>query len=184
MQRRDRSSVDESTHFRLLLSETVGTSRVMRLPATWNLFGDDHLPHRLLLLARMIDRETSRQLQAEFAISVAEWRVLAFVCASGPASASDIGSAGQIDRAEISRAVLKLAATGLITREPDKEHRKRRIIRPTEAGLGLFRRIRDQRRSYFLSLMTELSSDERRLLNGALEKIAHRLVTRPENGAV
>jgi DNA-binding MarR family transcriptional regulator len=155
----------------------------MRLPATWNLFGDDHLPHRLLLLARMIDRETSRQLQSEFAMSVAEWRVLAFVCASGPASASEIGSAGQIDRAEISRAVIKLSAAGLITREADKEHRKRRIIRPTETGTELFRKIRDLRRSYFLSLMTELSGEERRLFDGALGKIAHRLVTRPESGA-
>ena len=77
----------------------------MQLPATWTLFGEEHLPHRLLLLAKMIDRETSRQLQDDFAISVAEWRVLAFVCASGPASASDIGTAGQIDRADISRAV-------------------------------------------------------------------------------
>ena len=88
----------------------------MALPSTWNLFGDDHLPHRLLLLAKMIDRETSRQLQDEFAISVAEWRVLAFVCAAGPASASDIGTAGQIDRAEISRAVRNLAAADLIAR--------------------------------------------------------------------
>ena len=149
----------------------------MALPSTWNLFGDDHLPHRLLLLAKMIDRETSRQLQDEFAISVAEWRVLAFVCAAGPASASDIGTAGQIDRAEISRAVRKLAAADLIAREHDEKHRKRRIIRPTEAGEGLVRRIRDLRRSYFQSLMDEVSGADRQRLNLTLEKIAQRLVT-------
>jgi|SRR5688500_7292639 len=149
----------------------------MQLPATWNLFGDDHIPHRLLLLARMIDRQTSRQLQAEFAISVAEWRVLAFVCASGPASASDIGTAGQIDRAEISRAVLKLAAANLIVRKADEKHRKRRIIHATEAGDRLFRKIRESRRDYFQSLMGEVSGADRRQLDAMLRKIAHRLVT-------
>jgi DNA-binding MarR family transcriptional regulator len=147
----------------------------MQLPPTWDLFGDDHLPHRLLLLAKMIDRETSRRLQEEFAISVAEWRVLAFVCASGPASASHIGAAGQIDRAEISRAVLKLAAAGLIVREDDAKHRKRRIIHPTEAGKRLFVKIRDQRRSYFQSLLEEIPGADRHRLNEMLEKIAHRL---------
>ena len=148
----------------------------MQLPATWTLFGEEHLPHRLVLLAKMIDRETSRQLQEEFAISVAEWRVLAFVCASGPASASDIGTAGQIDRAEISRAVIKLAAAELVVREADQKHRKRRIIRPTEAGKRLFVKIRDLRRSYFQSLMGGLSGVERHQLDAMLEKIADRLV--------
>lgn len=157
--------------------------RRMGLPSTWNLFGDDHLPHRLLLLAKMIDRETSRQLQDEFQISVAEWRVLAFVCGAGPASASDIGSAGQIDRAEISRAVRKLAEADLIAREDDEKHRKRRIIRPTTAGERLFRKIRDLRRSYFQSLMKELSSDDRHQLNALLERIVRQLVARDENGA-
>ena len=149
----------------------------MQLPATWTLFGEEHLPHLQLLLAKMIDRETSRQLQEEFAISVAEWRVLAFVCASGPASASDIGTAGQIDRAEISRAVIKLAAAELVVREADQKHRKRRIIRPTEAGKRLFVKIRDLRRSYFQSLMDEVSGADRQRLNLTLEKIAQRLVT-------
>lgn len=154
----------------------------MPLPSTWNLFGDDHLPHRLLLLAKMIDRETSRQLQEEFAISVAEWRVLAFVCASGPASASEIGTAGQIDRAEISRAVLKLVAARLIVREADERHLKRRIIHPTAAGKRLFARIRDQRRSYFQLLLAEIPGTDRHRLNTMLEKIADRLVAGPERG--
>ena len=155
----------------------------MGLPSTWNLFGDDHLPHRLLLLAKMIDRETSRQLQDEFAISVAEWRVLAFVCAAGPASASDIGSAGQIDRAEISRAVRKLGAADLIARDHDETHRKRRIIRPTEAGEQLFRKIRELRRRYFQSLLEGLSAPERLGFDASLEKIARALTENADRAA-
>jgi DNA-binding MarR family transcriptional regulator len=152
----------------------------MALPSTWNLFGDEHIPHRLLLLARMIDRETSRQLQEEFELSVAEWRVLAFICAAGPASASHIGSAGQIDRAEISRAVRKLAAADLIAREQDEGHRRRRIIHPTAAGRRLFGQIRELRRNYFQTLMGGIPADDRHRLDAMLEKIAHQLVMPPQ----
>src|SRR5215216_2608338 len=79
-----------------------------QLPRTWTLFGPEHLPYRLLLLARMIDRQASRKLQAEFNISLAEWRVLAFVGVSGSSTAATIGAQGRIDRAEISRAVAAL----------------------------------------------------------------------------
>ena len=91
----------------------------MSLPKMWSLFGADHLPYRLLLLARMIDRQASRQLQQEFDITLAEWRVLAFVCAAGPATASTVGHSGGIDRAEISRAVAKLEGKALVSRQPD-----------------------------------------------------------------
>ena len=60
--------------------------------------------------------------------------------------------------------------------ELDETHRKRRIIRPTEAGKRLFVKIRDLRRSYFQSLMGGLSGVERHQLDAMLEKIAHRLV--------
>jgi DNA-binding MarR family transcriptional regulator len=90
----------------------------MALPPVWQLFGQDHLPYHLLLLARMIDRQSSRDLQRH-GLSLAEWRVLAFIGTAGPASASTVGKVGEIDRAEISRAVSRLETKGLIARSGD-----------------------------------------------------------------
>ena len=39
-----------------------------QLPAVWHLMALDALPQRLLVLAKMIERVTSRQLQGEFTI--------------------------------------------------------------------------------------------------------------------
>ena len=94
----------------------------MALPPIWHLFGQDHLPYRLLLLARMVDRQSARELQ-KFGLTLAEWRVLAFIGVTGPASASQIGKCCQIVRAEISRAVGSLQGKGLIERRPDANHR-------------------------------------------------------------
>lgn len=149
----------------------------MALPAVWQLFGLDHLPYHLLLLARMIDRQSGRELQ-KHGLSLAEWRVLAFVGVAGPASASKIGKIGEIDRAEISRAVGKLQAKGLIERQPDETHGKRFFISPTEAGERLFKKVREERRSFFRGMTEGLTSSEQALIDKGLETMAVNLLER------
>jgi DNA-binding MarR family transcriptional regulator len=141
----------------------------------WSLFGSDHLPYRLLLLARMIDRQAARRLQQEFRITLAEWRVLAFVCAAGPATASQVGQSGGIDRAEISRAVAKLEAKALVSREPDPENARKLIISATALGQAHFALIRDDRRAFFRDLLADLDSGERAILESAIERMALRI---------
>jgi DNA-binding MarR family transcriptional regulator len=147
----------------------------MALPAIWHLFGQDHLPYRLLLLARMIDRQSARELQG-FGLSLAEWRVLAFIGVTGPASASQIGKSGEIDRAEISRAVSSLQAKALIERRPDANHRKRFIISLTDPGETLFKKVRQERRDFFKGITQGLSEHERELMDAGLEKMAVNLL--------
>lgn len=121
----------------------------MVIPKVWHLFGNDHLPYRMLLLARMIDRESQRSLSENFNLSLAEWRLLAIATSIGPCTASEIGEAGEIDRAEISRALRKLEPAGLVKREQDPHHGKRLIITPTPAGLALAEKVKAERRRFF-----------------------------------
>ncbi len=143
----------------------------MELPKVWHLFGEDHLPYRLLLLSRMIDRQTAKQLQTRFGLSLAEWRLLAIATALGPCSASAIGMAGEIDRAEISRAFRSLEAAGLMEREPDPAHGKRQIITPTKAGKELHQRIRGERRAFFQAVLADIDPADRAVMERCLEKM-------------
>ena len=154
----------------------------MSFPKMWNLFGSDHLPYRLLLLARMIDRQTTRQLQNEFGLSLAEWRVLAFIGTSGPDTASAIGQAGEIDRAEISRAVARLEDKGLTSRTPDKENRRRLIIALTPAGVAKFKTVRDDRRHFFQALMDGMPQGQRTVVENAIEQLALKIRKLEANG--
>ena len=147
----------------------------MALPPIWHLFGQDHLPYRLLLLARMVDRQSARELQ-KFGLTLAEWRVLAFIGVTGPASAAQIGKSGEIDRAEISRAVGILQGKGLIERRPDDNHRKRFIISMTAAGESLFKEVRQQRRAFFKGMTEGLSQTDRELIDKGLETMAVNLL--------
>lgn len=144
----------------------------MALPPTWNLFGEDHLPHRLQLLARMIDRESARQLQSQSGLSLADWRVLAFAGTAGLTSAAEICTAFQIDRAEVSRAISKLSLSGLIVRKPDDGNRKRLLLQLTPEGTALFRKTRQARVAYFAKITADLTAEERRTLEKLITKIA------------
>lgn len=141
----------------------------------WDLFGPEHLPYRLLLLARMIDRQAARQLSSAFGLTLAEWRVLAFVCASGPSSASAIGRSGGIDRAEISRAVSRLENRKLAVREGDPDNRRKRIISPTGEGRSLFAEVIADRRAFFRALLQDISPEDRKVVERSMRKMAVRL---------
>ena len=147
----------------------------MTLPPTWTLFGKDHIPHRLLLLARLIDRETSKQLYTQFSLTVAEWRVLAFVCTAGPASASSVGAAFDADRAEISRAVGKLLSSAYIQRDNGPSHRRRMILSPTPAGRAIHQRVRQVRRDYFDAILHDLDPDQRAAFDQGMNAIVERV---------
>ncbi len=147
----------------------------MALPPTWTLFGEHHLPHRLQLLARMIDRESARQLSERSGLSLAEWRVLAFVGHKGRASSADVCSAFDVDRAEVSRAVARLFAAGLVLRQQDDGNRKRVLLELTEEGIALYRRTRDHRVDYFRSIMADLQPGEREVLDELLLRVANKV---------
>lgn len=146
------------------------------LPAIWHLFGDDGLSQRLLVLAKMIERVASRKLQEGFGISVAQWRVLAFVCISGPATASFIGDSAEADPAEISRAVKALVGRNLVAREFKPGNRKTMVIAPTTDGRTLFAEIRRQRQDYFSRITRRLPPSRRTSLSLALTQIAEEVV--------
>ena len=148
----------------------------MELPASWHLFGEAHLPQRLLLLSKMIERIAAKQLQAEFGMSLAQWRVLAFVCSGGPATASYIGSSGEIDQAEISRAVKVLLKEGLVTREFAAGSKKTMIISPTRKGENLFQKVRDRRRNYFAAITRDLDADQKAEFDRTMELIAKAVI--------
>jgi DNA-binding MarR family transcriptional regulator len=135
-------------------SGRIGPVSASDLPRVWQLFGEDRMLQRLLLLARMIDRVSSRQLQASFGLSVAQWRVLAYISMVGSASASGIRDASEVDQAEVSRAVSSLLERGLVSREFLPGNRQKQIITLTPEGQNLCKEVRVMRGT-FNSEMTE-----------------------------
>ncbi|MXO66595.1 MarR family winged helix-turn-helix transcriptional regulator [Altericroceibacterium endophyticum] len=136
------------------------------------LYGSDHFPYQLLILAKKIDRQATRHLHGEFGLTLAEWRVLAFIGVAGPSSASLIGRDGHVDRAEISRAVSRLTEAGLVTRQPAENNKRRLIIHTTPEGQDLFIKIRDHRRTYYQTLTHSISEEDKNRLSQAIRDMS------------
>src|SRR4051812_46114389 len=75
-------------------------------------FGPSHIPYRILLLGKMIDRVTAQHVRDTAQLSLAEWRVLTHVEMIGKCSAAEVASVAYSDRAEVSRAVGSLEKRG------------------------------------------------------------------------
>ena len=147
----------------------------MSLSSTWFMSNQYFIPHRLMLLARMIDRETARDLHRDFNITAAEWRALGYICTMGSSSAAQICVAFEVDRAEVSRAVARLLESDLIQRGQARDHENRLVLTPTARGEALHDQIKAKRREYFEWILQDLVSSERDALDRVLAKIADRV---------
>lgn len=147
----------------------------MTLSTTWRMAGQYFIPHRLMLLARMIDRETARDLQRESSLTAAEWRALAYICTMGSSSGAEIRLAFEVDRAEVSRAVTRLHESRLIERGEARDPDNRLILTPTASGQELYERTRAKRRDYFELILQDLDTSERQAFDEMLGKIAARV---------
>lgn len=142
----------------------------------WTRFGQTHLPYRLLLLAKMIDRATAQHVRERAEMSVAEWRVMSNVEVMGSCRASEIADAAFVDRSEVSRAVVALEGRQLIRRDPDPRNRKSSLITLTEEGRRIYSAVRKERGRIYQEWLCDLSEEERRQVDDGLRKVMRRVV--------
>jgi len=139
-------------------------------------FGPSHIPYRLLLLSKMIDRVTAQHVRDTAQLSLAEWRVLTHVEMIGKCSAAEVASVAYSDRAEVSRALGSLEQRGFVQREANPRNRKSSLVSLTAEGKGVHAAIRGERGKFYEQWLTDLSDGERVELNTALEKVTRRLI--------
>ncbi|MEO9130954.1 MAG: MarR family transcriptional regulator [Sphingomonas sp.] len=139
-------------------------------------FGPSHIPYRILLLGKMIDRVTAQHVRDTAQITLAEWRVLTHVEMIGKCSAAEVASAAYSDRAEVSRAVGSLEERGLVQREANPRNRKSSLVSLTAEGKAVHAAIRGERGKFYDQWLTDLNDAERTALNAGLEKVTRRLI--------
>ena len=139
-------------------------------------FGPSHIPYRILLLGKMIDRVTAQHVRDTAQLSLAEWRVLTHIEMIGKCSAAQVASVAYSDRAEVSRALGSLEKRGLVTRETNPRNRKSSLVSLTAEGKAVHTAIRGERGKFYEHWLTDLTADERTALNAALEKVTQRVI--------
>ena len=147
-----------------------------KVAAAWSVGGRDYLPYRITLLAKLLDRCTTRLLQDGSGLSVAEWRVLAQLSMSSPASVRQLAEQAWVDRAEVSRAAASLERRGCVERRENGRDRRSPELHCTAEGMALARRIAPSRHEFHKSLTDLLDDAQLALLDAALLRLARQCV--------
>ena len=163
------------------------------IAAAWRIGGPDYLPYRITLLAKLLDRCTTRLLQTSSGLSVAEWRVLAQLAIASPDSASvrQLAEQAWVDRAEVSRAATSLERRGYIERRENARDRRSPLLYCSDKGLDLYRRVSPSRQDFHRSLTAMLGADQARQMEAAMltlarqcvDELQHEPATRAERGS-
>jgi DNA-binding MarR family transcriptional regulator len=119
---------------------TRGRAKVKKLEGL-TLDFERYLPTVLSTLVAKFRANANVFFTKSYGVSLAEWRILSFLAEHGPASAYDIWTRSNLDKAVVSRETGTLAKKGLIEIEAVKgDVRKRSEIRLSKAGTALLKR--------------------------------------------
>lgn len=145
------------------------------LRALWESYGLLHLPFRLLILAKMLDRLASATILRGEHITLAEWRVMANLSRTGQSTVNALAAATYVDRAEVSRASRSLEKRGLVARGAHPSSKAKRVLSLTEAGHVMAARIGGQRREFYTYLLEGMSEADQQKLNELMLHVAVRV---------
>jgi DNA-binding MarR family transcriptional regulator len=124
----------------------------------------------LLKLARELRREV-----ADLGVSGVQASLLASIKRQPGVSAAELAAQERMSAAGMSGHVDRLAAAGLVRRDPVAGDRRRHALALTDEGEALFRRIRSQRTAWLAARLQELEPDELAAVDAALEPLARLL---------
>ncbi|MFC4055362.1 MULTISPECIES: MarR family winged helix-turn-helix transcriptional regulator [Actinomadura] len=128
------------------------------------------LSYRLHRVANALSRSAALRYRREFNVSLQEWRTIALLGADEPLTVNRLARLAGLDKAQMSRVASKLAAGGLVEREPGPGRTTQLTL--TRSGRALYRGLigaANERNNAFLVCLTPL---EQEVLDSALRKLA------------
>jgi len=133
------------------------------------------LPYRFNRLADRVSEQLAHLYESSYSLTIAQWRVLAWLNQHEVLTAKQIRDATRMDKARVSRAVQSLAERALISRSPDHQDQRAHHLRLTSEGRALLDKLLPEARSWEASLLASLSVAERDALLAAMTKLEHAL---------
>lgn len=141
----------------------------------WESYGPLHLPYRLQIVAKMLERLASASILKGERLTLAEWRVMANLLRTGASTVNALAAESYVDRAEVSRASRALVQQGLVERGVHPSSRTKRLLRLSDAGRLRAERIAAQRRAFFAWLTEGLSAEQCQAFDDMLLHFAVRI---------
>lgn len=136
--------------------------------------------YRMSYLINAIIVPTYDDVRRDFGIIRAEYHILMCLAHYPTLSAQDVSRLTRRPRNSISRAVHRMLAEGYIDRAPDPDDGRQAILTITPAGRALHEKIAARLAERQEQVLSPLSRDERRQLDGLLQRLALHVADMPD----
>ncbi len=123
--------------------------------------------------SREVQNETMRRAQCQVPFSAVA--MLHRIWTTGPVHPSELAAYYCVDNSTITPRLQRLERAGLVARHPDPKDGRAALVKITQAGQRLRKRLHEARRRMLDELLQELSPTERRRLAQAAGRLAGRL---------
>jgi DNA-binding MarR family transcriptional regulator len=134
----------------------------------------DLLNYQMYLVLSFSSAGVTRMCEREFGITRHEWGFLALLAAFGPLAPSELALRSGMDRSRTSKALMPLAAKGLIARHTVAHDRRRAEVALSSAGRRLVERVFPR----VLQVHRELLQPFKGAEVAVLSRLLHRLLRR------
>jgi len=131
-------------------------------------------PYRLAVLAEQVSLATAQVYRERFSLSRDDWRVLAALADQGEVRAADVKDRTTLDKMQVSRALARLEAAGVVARAADPNDGRAWRVRLLPAGTALYRKIVPMVQAREEYLLSDLTPQELEVLAGAIDKVEAR----------
>jgi len=129
------------------------------------------LPYRLSILSNRISGVIAETYKDKFALSITEWRIMAVLGEYPGTSADEVSVKIQIEKSIVSRALQKLLARHLVSREMDAADRRRHNLSLTKTGLEIYQQVVPVSYDYEDKLHECFSKKERELFDSLIDRL-------------
>lgn len=130
------------------------------------------VPYRLSVITNTISAAIAADYGARYGVTIPEWRALAALGRFAPLSAGEIAARTAMDKVQVSRALARLIADGLVARRAHGEDRRRAALELTAAGRRLHDGIVPLARAKEAELLAPLDAAARADLERMLDLLA------------
>ncbi len=130
------------------------------------------VPYRLSILSNRVSNAIARAYSDRFGITIPQWRIVAVLGERGPATATELVAATEMDKVTVSRAVTALAERRLVRRAHHAADRRARLVSLTAAGKTILREVAPMARAQERALLDALSREEETALDRLLDKLS------------
>jgi DNA-binding MarR family transcriptional regulator len=132
------------------------------------------LPYRLSILSNRVSQAIAREYTERFNLSMTEWRVIAVLARfnGDGMSAREVADRTAMDKVAVSRALVRLTASGRVSRATHGGDKRRSVLRLTAKGWKIHDTVAPRARAHERELLGHLSAEEKKMLTQILDKLA------------